>query len=214
MSVPLAVLFDLDGVLIESRAAITSSMNHSLAAMGEPQRDPAELEQFIGPPQLQAFTTLLGAERAPAAIAAYREHYARTSLDTTTVMPGMDAVLARVAAAVPVGVATSKVRAFALPLCEHLGLMQHLTVLEGPALDARIETKGQTIARALHGLGLGPGDDVPMVGDRSHDVEGAHANALRCVGVLWGIGDRAELQAAGADAIVASPAELPAALGI
>lgn len=211
---PSAVLFDLDGVLIESRAAITGSMNHSLAAMGEPRRDPAELERFIGPPQLQAFTTLLGAERAPAAIAAYREHYARTSLAATTVMPGMAETLERIAAAVPVGVATSKVRAFAVPLCEHLGLAEHLTVIEGPGLDVGIETKAETIARALHGLGLGPGDDVPMVGDRRHDVEGAHENRLRCIGVLWGIGDRAELQTAGADAIVASPGELPSAVGI
>ncbi len=51
--------------------------------------------------------------------------------------------------------------------------------------------------RALAALGLEPGADVPLVGDRRHDAEAAHANGLRCVGVLWGIGDEAELRAAG-----------------
>lgn len=47
-----------------------------------------------------------------------------------------------------------------------------------------------------------------MVGDRRHDVEGAHANGLRAVGVLWGSGSRAELEAAGADVLVASMPQL------
>jgi phosphoglycolate phosphatase len=46
------------------------------------------------------------------------------------------------------------------------------------------------------------------------DVEAARANGLPCVGVLWGIGDEAELRTAGASPIVAAPAELPAALGL
>ena len=44
-----------------------------------------------------------------------------------------------------------------------------------------------------------------MVGDRSHDVIGAHANAMRAIGVLWGYGSRAELEAAGADALLDTP---------
>jgi phosphoglycolate phosphatase len=47
-----------------------------------------------------------------------------------------------------------------------------------------------------------------MIGDRSYDVEAAHANAIPAIGVTWGIGDRAELEAAGAEAIVDRPDEL------
>jgi phosphoglycolate phosphatase len=74
--------------------------------------------------------------------------------------------------------------------------------------------KTVTIVRALAALGLEPGADALMVGDRRHDVEAAAANGLRCVGVLWGIGDEAELRAAGADPIVGAPADLPSALGL
>jgi len=53
-----------------------------------------------------------------------------------------------------------------------------------------------------------------MIGDRLHDVEAAHANGLRCVGVLWGFGTEHELRAAGADPIVSAPSELADAVGL
>ena len=50
------------------------------------------------------------------------------------------------------------------------------------------------------------------MGDREHDVHGAHAHGLAAIGVLWGYGGQAELSAAGADELVATPAELEALL--
>jgi phosphoglycolate phosphatase len=208
------VLFDLDGVLIDSRRAITNCMNHGLAAVGAPTRSAAELEPWIGPPLIHAFTALAGPEHAPDCLAAYRARYVTSSLEETLPAPGMQAALAQIAARVPTALATSKPRAFAVPLCERLGLARHLTAIEGPSLDAVHETKAQTVTRALAALGLAPGADAPLVGDRLHDVEGARANGIPCVGVLWGIGSRAELEAAGADRVVATPAELAAALGL
>ena len=127
-------------------------------------------------------------------------------------MPGAAEALAAVAAHVPVAVATTKPRAFAEPLCERLGLSPSLTAVCGPELDAPEEIKTTTVRRALEALGLAPGADAPLVGDRRHDAEAARANGIRCVGVLWGIGDEAELRAAGADPLLSDPAQLPAAL--
>jgi phosphoglycolate phosphatase len=47
-----------------------------------------------------------------------------------------------------------------------------------------------------------------MVGDRRHDIAGAHAVGMRGLGVLWGYGNRDELEAAGADQLVETPAGL------
>jgi phosphoglycolate phosphatase len=212
--VPEAVLFDLDGVLLDSRTAIGNCLEHALRAHDVPVPPRAQLESYIGPPLIAAFAQLAGAERAGALMATYRERYAKTFLEETTVVPGVREALAAVAARVPVAVATTKPHAFARPLCEGLGLAEHLQAIAGPELDAPEEVKSVTIVRALAALGLQPGADVPMVGDRRHDAEAAHANGLSCVGVLWGIGDEAELRAAGADPIVADPSDLVAALGL
>jgi phosphoglycolate phosphatase len=209
---PAAVLFDLDGVLADSRIAITSCLNHALAAVGAPTRDPDELARLIGPPLLEVFSALAGPDRAPDAIVAYRDRYTTVSLEQTTTYPGAVETLAQIAATAPTALATSKPIAFAQPLCERLGLAEHLTVLEGPTLDVPAETKAQTVARALAGLDLEAGADAVLVGDRRHDVEGAHANGIRCIGALWGFGDRAELEAAGADGLAATLRELPASL--
>jgi phosphoglycolate phosphatase len=211
---PAAVLFDLDGVLIDSRVAIVRCIEHGLRAQGVPVPPAAELERFIGPPLIDAFAELAGPDRAPACLAAYRERYVVSSLEETVVVPGAREALAAVAARVPVAVATTKPRAFAAPLCERLGLAPHLRAIAGPGLDAPDEVKAVTVARALAALGLEPGADAPLVGDRRHDAEAARANGLRCVGVLWGIGDEAELREAGADPIVSRPADLPAALAL
>jgi phosphoglycolate phosphatase len=209
---PHAVLFDLDGVLLDSRVAIVRCIEHGLREQGVAVPAAAELERYIGPPLVDAFAELAGAELAAACLASYRERYVHSSLEETTLVPGAREALAEVAARVPVAVATSKPRAFAEPLCERLGLAPHLRAVAGPELDAPEEVKATTVRRALAALGLRPGADAPLVGDRRHDVEAARANRLTCIGVLWGIGDEAELRDAGADAIVAAPEDLVGAL--
>jgi len=209
-----AALFDLDGVLLDSRVAIVRCIEYALRANDVPVPENGALERFIGPPLIAGFTELAGPELAAACLASYRERYAESSLVETVVVPGAEAMLAAVAARVPVAVATSKPRAYAEPLCERLGLAPHLRAIVGPELDAPDEVKTVTVARALAALGLAPGARAPLVGDREHDAIAARANRIPCVGVLWGIGDEAELRAAGADPIVARPRDLLPALGL
>jgi phosphoglycolate phosphatase len=118
---PVAVLFDLDGVLIDSRTAIVRCIEHGLRAVGAAVPPAAELERFIGPPLIDGFAELAGPDRAAACLAAYRERYVVSSLVETTAVPGAREALAAVAAAVPVAVATSKPHAYAGPLCDRLG---------------------------------------------------------------------------------------------
>lgn len=206
---PAAVLFDLDGVLIDSREAIVRCIEHALRAHEIPVPDTASLHRWIGPPLIDAFAELAGPSLAAACLVTYRERYVWSSLEETVAIPGAREALAEVAARVPTALATTKPAAFAAPLCERLGFAAHLKAVVGPSLDAPDEVKTVTIARALSALGV---RDAVMVGDRAVDVVAAHANRLPCVGVLWGIGDAAEL--ADADVVVASPADLVGALGL
>jgi phosphoglycolate phosphatase len=207
------VLFDLDGVLADSRAAIAGCINHALVAGGHAARPEADLHRYIGPPLPLAFAELLGEPVESAAVAGciarYRERYASASLTHTVVTPGIADALARLAPTRRLGVATSKPRAFAEPLLEALGLRRYFDAVAGPGLGAPIEDKTATVGAALRALGATGG---AMVGDRSFDMLAARAHGLRAIGVTWGIGAADELLAVGADVLVAEPGDLEAAL--
>ncbi len=206
------MLFDLDGVLIDSRAAISSCINHALNAQGLSERPRSSLERFIGPPLRLAFAELTGRPQdSPlvlACLASYRARYAEASLHETTVIPRIPDVLTALSPCYRLAVATSKPRAFAEPLLTSLDLHHRFELIAAPNLDE--EDKAATIRGALSTLRT---DQAVMIGDRSFDIIGAQACAIPAIGVTWGIGSRQELAAAGADAIIDTPAELVQAVG-
>ena len=104
--------------------------------------------------------------------------------------------------------ATSKPEPFAARIVEGFGLAPLLDHVAGATLDGSVARKADVIARALDAVGASAGPDVVMVGDRSHDVLGAAEHGLTCVGVEWGYAAPGELEAAGAIAVVRTPAEL------
>jgi phosphoglycolate phosphatase len=216
MSQPVpAVLFDLDGVLVDSRGPITGSLRAALAEHGAGDWPARELERFIGPPLAEALSVLLDepadSDRIAAIVTTYRRRYAVASLTETRVVDGIEAVLVRLRRGPGrLAVATSKPQRYAEPLLDALGLSGFFEVVRGPAEGRETVPKADTVAEVLEALGH-PQRAV-MIGDRSHDVAGAHANRIPAIGVTWGIGDRAELEQAGAEAIIERPGQLPEAL--
>jgi phosphoglycolate phosphatase len=202
-----AVIFDLDGVLADSRVAFARCVNAALVAAGVPERAPDELHPFLGPPLRATFAHLTGDDAlAEGCLEVYRARYRTHSAAETTVPDGVADAVAALFERMPLAVATSKPRPLAVPLIDALGLLDRFAVVEGPALDAHLEPKAETIGRALRGLPAGA--HPVMVGDTRFDVEGAHVHGIECIGVLWGIGTEEELRDAGADAIAATPDEL------
>jgi phosphoglycolate phosphatase len=209
MQRPDAVLFDLDGTIIDSSVPFVTSVNHTLQAHGQRAREPQELVRFLGPPTHEAFSELFGADPAviDAAVATYRKHYAATSAETTRVYEGIPQLLNHLHGRVPLAVATSKMITAAVMLLESLGLADLFEVISGPLPAAINEPKAATVAQALAALG-GPARAV-MVGDRRYDVLGAREHGLPTIGVLWGAGSEQELREAGAEALVSRPDEIP-----
>ena len=80
--------------------------------------------------------------------------------------------------------------------------------VSGSQLDGTRSKKGEVIAYALDHCGKGVEDKALMVGDRKHDVQGALENDLPCAGVLYGYGSHEELEQAGAQWILETPAQL------
>lgn len=222
---PDAVLFDLDGTIIDSRVPFVTSMNYALAAGGHPQREPEELLAYLGPPTRIALADLVGDDDRliGETLRIYREHYARTSTETTLVYDGIPELLESLQDRVLLAVATSKVGASAVMLLEHVGLAGLFDVISGPLASALAEPKSVTVAQALAALGgvdriatarTGGIKSAVMIGDRRYDVEGAREHGVPTIGVLWGAGGEQELRAAGAWRIVSAPDQIPPLLGL
>lgn len=210
---PATVLFDLDGTLVDSSPGITASIAHATAAAGVPTPDAAALRSLIGPPFPRAFVDVLGVDEATAEVmmTVYRDVYGRSGLYEVTVYPGIrEALDALAAAGVPLAVTTSKPEPYAREVLRHVGLVDRFDRgVFGASLDGTVEGKAAVVALALAAHRGAP--VRALVGDRSHDVEGAHAHGIPCVGVGWGFGDAGELAAA--DHVVDAPGGLVALLG-
>jgi phosphoglycolate phosphatase len=207
------VLFDLDGTLIDSTRGIWAAVRHAAERLAVPAPTHEQLVAMVGPPLDDGFRDVLGVapEDLPAAVAAYREHYAAGALLDVSIYPGMPAVLSQMRAdGHTIVVATSKPTVYAVRILEHIGLLPAFSGIYGATLDGTVSTKEQVLATALNGhpAGVRP----VLIGDRAVDVLGARAHGLPCIGAAWGPSGSEELYDAGAAVVVAAPAQLPAAL--
>jgi len=205
------LLFDLDGTVTDPRVGITRCVAYALERFGIHVADTDSLTPFIGPPLEESFMKFYGFSRADAkaAVAAYRERFGDVGLFENAEYPGMAALLRDLTAAGrTLALATSKPEVYARRILDHFGYTGFFTVLTGSELSGERVRKAEVIACALERLGFPEKRDCLMIGDREHDVLGARENSLPCVGVLYGYGSRAELSAAGADALCESVAAL------
>jgi phosphoglycolate phosphatase len=103
--------------------------------------------------------------------------------------------------------ATSKRKVFASRILDHLKFAPYFDGIHGSVPSGELDHKPELLAHILSRHGLSPSQSL-MVGDRRHDISGAHAVGMRGLGVLWGYGSRDELETAGADQLVESAADL------
>jgi phosphoglycolate phosphatase len=207
---PRAILLDLDGTLIDSRPGIAASCEAALRALGHTPDPAFDVTPLIGPPMPKVIGRLLeryGDDRIEAGIDAYRAHYGEVGLHMATVYPGITDAVWHLTADAVCFVATSKRSIYAVRIVEALGLADRFRRVYGTEPDGSLDDKADLIAAVLRSERLDPRDTM-MVGDRSHDMHGAHANGMHAIGVLWGYGSRDELEAAGADALAVSPDDL------
>ena len=213
MSIPFTtVLVDLDGTVMDSALGITRTLSIALEQLGHPVPAPARLLEFVGPPILDALRDVAGleGEEAATALDRYREIYRVTGAFEAEPYPGVREALVELGRLAPLAIATSKPESVATRILEHFGLAPLFTVIAGASDDESRSAKADVITRALELL-TAAGVDISrpvMIGDRIHDVEGAAAHGIPSIVAGWGYG--APEEAAGAVAVAATPADLPA----
>lgn len=195
------ILFDLDGTLTDPGLGITNSVAYALKHWNIEVEDRKTLYKFIGPPLQDSFAQYYGfsAQDALRAVDVYREYFREKGLFENEVYPGVESMLkALKEQGKTLILATSKPEEFAIRILKHFHLDGYFTVMAGATMDTSRNKKGDVIAYALREAGVLDKSKAVMVGDREHDILGANQNELDSIGVLFGYGDRDELEKAGA----------------
>jgi pyrophosphatase PpaX len=209
-----AVLFDLDGTLVDSIQLILEATAHAFASHAGPAPSKADILAGIGRP--------LAAQFAPYAadslelevlIARYRqyqlEHHDRLTRAYTGVPEALDELRRR---NYSLAVVTSKSVPLARRALVHTGLDSYFPVLVGLEDTQRHKPHPDPVVLAMQRLGV----DAPttaLVGDSPFDMEAGRAAGVLTLGATWGPFDAATLLRAGARQLVEHPSQLPGALG-
>ena len=203
-----AILFDLDGTLTDSGEGIINCAIVALEHFGLPVPSREELRVFVGPPLQESFINHgVPEDRAAEAVAVYRSRYIPIGKFENTPYPGIRELLEALKSdGHKLYVATSKPEAMSVEILEHFDLAKYFDMICGATMDTSRSSKDQVIAYLLQQNGRA--DNMIMVGDTKFDVLGAAAHGIPTIGVSWGYGEIADMEAAGAKAIVRSAEEL------
>ncbi len=210
------ILFDLDGTLTDSGPGITRCLQHALTRLGRPAPAASALRRFVGPPLHETFAELLETRDAAlvdGAVRLYRERFEETGMFENEMYPGvLEGLECLSRQGHRMWVATSKPAIYADRIVDHFGLRRWLQGVHGSELSGGKADKRRLIRDVMDLRSLAAGETW-VVGDRLHDVRGARANGVKCIGVRWGYGSAEELRQAEPDHLVASMAELCEIMG-
>ena len=207
-----AVIFDLDGTLLDSLGDIADAMNHVLERHGYPTHPRSRYRFFVGEGIDQLVRRALPAGVDGATLeritAQTRAEYARRATRTTRPYPGipelLDAITTR---GVPMAILTNKPHEPAVAMVRELLGRWPFSAILG-ARDGLPKKPDPTGAlRVAEALGVPPRACL-YLGDTGTDMRTARAAGMLPVGVLWGFRPREELEEAGARVLIARPEEL------
>ncbi len=195
---PLAVLFDLDGTLIDSIGLIVASMEYSFEGR-EHRPDRTEWVAAIGTP-LDGMLRRWARDEADVEFlrARYREHQLIHHDAMTRAYPGaVETVRALHASGHPLAIVTSKLEVGARRSLRFLGIEECFTAVVGLDATARHKPDPEPVRHALERLGGLEPQQALFVGDSVHDMRSGNAAGVSTAAALWGPSTREELETAG-----------------
>jgi len=207
-----AVLFDLDGTLIDSFEGIAKSAQYALRRFGINEENLENLRPFVGPPLVESFQKWYGLskEQAIEATDIYRERYRPIGILECSLYPGVEECIRTLKAeGYLIGMASSKPEEFCRRILEHFGLLDLFDDVVGATFDRRIDTKEEVLNEVLRRWSDIPKDQMCLIGDTMFDLVGAKKIGIDCIAVSYGFGDAKEMLQNGAIAVCDRMADLP-----
>ncbi len=213
-----AILFDLDGTLVDSVRDLRDAVNVLLVEEGLRQIDLDETKSMIGDGAAKLVERAVSAtggdlSRLPALVARFLQIYEANASHHTESYPGVVETLSGLRdLGLQLAVVTNKPYAATIDILQALDLKAYFhTIIGGDTLPERKPHPGPILA-ALKQLGLTPKDAL-MVGDNYHDVQAAQAAGVRAFAVTYGYSHKPHAEL-GADRLIdAMPELLPIVAG-
>jgi phosphoglycolate phosphatase len=208
-----AVLFDLDGTLLDTLADLGESMNEALAGLGFSLHPLASYRHFVGDGVVElARRALPEAARdeatLTACVAAMRRIYAGRWARKTRAYPGIPELLdALTARRVPFCVLSNKPDDMTRVIVAELLSSWRFAAVAGAREGIPRKPDPHAALQLARTMGI-PAERFVYVGDTDTDMRTACAAAMFAVGALWGFRDATELSEAGAAALISAPQEL------
>jgi len=192
-----ALVFDLDGTLVDSYSAITESLNHARAAFGLEDLPAAQVRLQVGRGLEALIEDLVGRDRVSEGVRLFRERYAEVYASMTDVLPGVASTLERLAAnGYPMTVASNKPARFGLAIAEALGLSSWLVSVHGPDTVGSTKPDPAMLRRCVEDM-QAEASSTAYVGDMVLDVETAARAGVPVILVDGGSSTPTELRATG-----------------
>lgn len=206
-----AVIFDLDGTLLNTLGDLTAAVNHALAAHGFPTRTQAQVRTFLGDGVRELIARACPPDTTEAVrqsvLAAYLPYYAAHNADLTVPYDGVLDLLASLrAAGYRLAVVSNKHDAGVQALCARF-FGEYLDVVVGADGSRPLKPAPDGLLYAMEQLGVAP-DKVWYVGDSAQDVMTARAAGVRSVAVTWGFQDPERLRTQHPTALADTPDEI------
>ncbi|MCD8029017.1 MAG: HAD-IA family hydrolase [Erysipelotrichaceae bacterium] len=204
------ILFDLDGTLTNPFLGICRAVNYSLKYFNKETEHLEDFKKFIGPPLDVSYREYyqMNDNEITIAIKKYRQYFGDIGLFENEVYDGVENMLQTLQNHHKhLYICTSKPYEYTIRILEHFHLNHYFKGIYGATMDGSRKYKKDVINYCISKENLDYKNCI-MVGDRLHDIEGAHENNVACIGVLYGYGNKAEFEEYQCDYIVENIQEL------
>ncbi|MQS76187.1 HAD hydrolase-like protein [Companilactobacillus halodurans] len=207
------LFFDFDGTIADTQEGIINALEYMVEKLDMENLGKDVYRQFIGPSltySLKKFYPDFPKERYPEAIKAYQAFYNTKGVYQLKIYPHMKDTLEKLdAAGYKLYVSSVKPESLIKKLIPHLGLENYFSGLYGASDDEMTRTaKTEILKYGMQSAGVDSKQTV-MIGDRLTDMKGGIDNGVHTLGVLYGFGDRQELEESGAQEIAKEVVDIP-----
>lgn len=194
-----AIVFDLDGTLVDAYPGIHQSLNEMLAAFGLPPVDLNTVKRRVGRGVLHLIQDSVPMEKVQAGLELFRSSYERTHLSGTALLPDVRETLEGLRSLdIAMAVASNKPAEFTINILKHFHLYQYFASCSGPDASIRPKPHPSMVSHVLNILGV-TSREALYVGDMTLDAETAKNAGVRFALIASGGHTNEELDASEPD---------------